>query len=487
MITWMQRHKKWLITTVWVSTIAFVGAGFVGWGSYDYGKSGGTIAIVGDREVSMDSLQDEYNNLYSQYSKMFGDQFNQEMAKQLKLEDAAYRSVIQKNLILNYADELGLDATDDEVAKELVQIPAFMKDGKFNKDTYIKVLNQNRSNPRKFEESLKKDLLIQKIQKMFKLDVNDAEIQTIGKLLFVEDKLKIKVIDGSVLSVKKNEEDLKKFHETNKNNYMSANSYELEFYRISVKESDVEEDAIKSHFEKNKHTYKNSDGKLKNLEEAKADVIKDIRIKNAKKDALRTYLKLKKGEEKFQNKSVVFEDDLLYSFEEIKKIKDAKNGTVLKPFLTQDKFMIIKVLNKFPPKPLSYEEAKIALVKDYTKQQRKVLLDEKAKEALENFSGENIGYVSRESIDKIKGLESQDAVKFLNDLFASKEKKDYIVVGDKAVVYEITDSRFAKTDDSKNSVVKSTINDIKNSEVFSNLLESLQTRYEVKSFYKVNN
>ena len=44
MITWMQRHKKWLITTVWVSTIAFVGAGFVGWGSYDFGKSGGTIA-----------------------------------------------------------------------------------------------------------------------------------------------------------------------------------------------------------------------------------------------------------------------------------------------------------------------------------------------------------------------------------------------------------------------------------------------------------
>ena len=45
MITWMQRHKKWLVITIWISTIAFVGAGFVGWGSYEYGKQGGVVMI----------------------------------------------------------------------------------------------------------------------------------------------------------------------------------------------------------------------------------------------------------------------------------------------------------------------------------------------------------------------------------------------------------------------------------------------------------
>ena len=43
MITWMQRHKKWLVITIWISTIAFVGAGFVGWGSYKYGTQGGVV------------------------------------------------------------------------------------------------------------------------------------------------------------------------------------------------------------------------------------------------------------------------------------------------------------------------------------------------------------------------------------------------------------------------------------------------------------
>ena len=33
MITWMQRHKKWLVITIWISTSACVGAGCGGWGS----------------------------------------------------------------------------------------------------------------------------------------------------------------------------------------------------------------------------------------------------------------------------------------------------------------------------------------------------------------------------------------------------------------------------------------------------------------------
>jgi len=75
MITWMQRHKKWLVITIWISTIAFVGAGFVGWGSYEYGKQGGAVAVVGDREVSVEEYQQEYSNLYDQYSRMFGSMF----------------------------------------------------------------------------------------------------------------------------------------------------------------------------------------------------------------------------------------------------------------------------------------------------------------------------------------------------------------------------------------------------------------------------
>ena len=99
MIMWMQRHKKWLIITIWISTIAFVGAGFVGWGSYNYGKSSSVVAKVDDKEIPFTQLQNEYNSLYSQYAQMFGDSFNKELAEQLKLQDAALQRVIQKKRV----------------------------------------------------------------------------------------------------------------------------------------------------------------------------------------------------------------------------------------------------------------------------------------------------------------------------------------------------------------------------------------------------
>ena len=121
MITWMQRHKRWLVITIWISTIAFVGAGFVGWGSYDYGKSSGNIGVVGDKEIQVSDLQSEYNALYSQYQNALGETFNQEMAKQFKLEEMAYNAVVQKFLLINYANDLGLYSTDKEVATYLFQ------------------------------------------------------------------------------------------------------------------------------------------------------------------------------------------------------------------------------------------------------------------------------------------------------------------------------------------------------------------------------
>ena len=220
MITWMQRHKKWLVITIWISTIAFVGAGFVGWGSYEYGKQGGVVAVVGDREVSVEEYQQEYSNLYDQYSRMFGSMFNNELAGQLKLKDIAYRQVLQKNLILSYADSLGLAVTDEDVAKELVKYQAFAKDGKFDKDTYIKVLGQNKMTPKDFEDSLKRALLLQKVQVLFEINPTNTEIENLSKLLFLEDDITVKILSINDIKVELKDDELKKYWEENKNSYM---------------------------------------------------------------------------------------------------------------------------------------------------------------------------------------------------------------------------------------------------------------------------
>jgi hypothetical protein len=64
MIEWMQRHKKWLVITIWISTIAFIGAGFVGWGAYDFGKTEGTVIYIHNtlRYSATSSIKNLQNN-----------------------------------------------------------------------------------------------------------------------------------------------------------------------------------------------------------------------------------------------------------------------------------------------------------------------------------------------------------------------------------------------------------------------------------------
>ncbi len=482
MLTWMQRHKKWLVITIWISTIAFVGAGFVGWGNYQYGKSSGSVAVVGDRKISVDEYQREYSSLYRQYSQVYGNKFNQEMAKRIGLPDAALSLTIQKNLILSYADDLGLLVTDKDIAKELFQMPAFIKDGKFDKELYVKVLSQNGTTPVAYEKSLKRDLLLQKVESLLNFTPQANEVNNLAKLLFSQDDVSIKLFDPKSIKVDVTDEKLKEYWSTNKIKYLSTDSYDLEISKLSLKIITPSEDELKEHYAKFKTDYKKEDGKLKTFDEAKDDMIKVISLKESKKDALRKYLALKKGETKFDETKTIYEDKLPFSAENINEIKTSKPGVVLKPFEDKDGFTIVKVLKKNDPKPLSYELSKDMVKADYIDIKRSERMKVLVANELKNFTGEDLGFVSRKSIDKIKGLNANEAYSFLSKLFIAKEKEGSIDINGKVIVYKVNSSKLA---DNITKEEESSVNDIlvklERTELMNNLINNLKSKYEVIS------
>lgn len=481
MITWMQRHKKWLVITIWISTIAFVGAGFVGWGSYEYGKQGGVVAVVGDREVSVEEYQQEYSNLYEQYSKMFGPMFSKELAEQLKLKDVAYRQVLQKNLILSYADSLGLDITNEDIAKELVKYNVFLKDGKFDKETYIKVLGQNKMTPKDFEESLKRNLLLQKVQMLFELNPSNVEVENLSKLLFIEDDISIKILNSNDIKVDVKQEELKKYWEENKNSYMSEISYDLEVKELPLLTANSTEEDIKAHYEKFKIDYKHEDGKIKSLEEAKNLIIKDLDEKFTKTEALKVFLKIKKDEDKFETKVTYKESTLPFMDENNTKILESKEGEIIKPFFEKDKYFIVKLTKKNLSQTLTFEQSSSLATKDYEKVMKSKKLEELATSQLKDFKGIDISTVSRDSVNKIVGLEQKEAGKFLNELFSSTSKNGMVKLEDKIVLYRINNSKFSNYNKAKDDVVKGTLIQLQEEELMMNLMKKLENSFEIQS------
>ena len=484
MITWMQRHKKWLVITIWISTIAFVGAGFVGWGSYDYRKQGGVVAVVGDREISVDEYNQEYSNLYAQYSKMFGSMFNKELAEQLKLKDVAYRQVLQKNLILSYADSLGLDVTNEDVAKELVKYEDFLKDGKFDKETYIKILAQNKMIPKIFEDSLKRNILLRKVQGLFDLNPSATEVENLSKLLFIEDDISIKILKSNDIKVDIKNDELKKYWEENKNSYMSEVSYDLEVKEIPLLTANSTEDDIRANYEKFKTDYKHPDGKIKTIEEAREQIIKDLDEKLTKTEALKVYLKVKKDEEKFDLKVNYKESTLPYSNENNAKVFEAKEGDIVKPFLENNKYVIVKLTKKNVSQPLSFEQAMPLATKDFEKVIKAKKLDELASSQLKDFTGSEISGITRESVNKIVGLEQKESSKFLNELFSSVSKEGIVKLDDKVVLYRINNSKFGEYNKTKDDSVKQNLIQLQEEELMTNLMKKLENSFDIKSSVK---
>jgi peptidyl-prolyl cis-trans isomerase D len=444
MIEWMQRHKKWLIVTIWVSTIAFVGAGFVGWGSYDYGKSDSTVAIVGNKEVPLKDLQSEYSNLYNQYQQMLGENFNQELAKQFKLEEAALQRVIQRYLILNYADDLGLMATDKDVAAELVKINSFFKDGKFDKNTYISVLKQNRKSVSEFEEQLKSDILVNKVQDLLQTSLQKNELENISRLILSEDEVSLNIVTEDTKKLNYSDEDLKKYWDTHKNTYKSPNGFEIEYSKIE-----------------------NIENKTK---------------KEMRKTALRAYLKLKKEQETFKNKEIIYATTGFLNAEDLKTVSQSKNGTVLKPIYKDNNYFVIKLIQKVAPQVLAYNEVKTQVKNDFILEAKANLLQEKAKKIKENFSGKNLGYIGRGNIPNITGLNASEKEEFIKHLFSATKTLNELNLGSKILVYKITNSKFAAYDSSKDESVGATVGNLKAGSLSSSLLAKLATQYEVQSF-----
>lgn len=483
MITWMQRHKKWLVVTIWISTIAFVGAGFVGWGSYDFGKSQSAIAKVGDREVSVNELQSEYSKLYNQYAQLFGDQFNQEVAKRLNLEDMAFNTTIQKALLLNFADEIGLAVTDTEIAKELLKIPSFQKDGKFSKDVYVQVLSQNRTTPVEFESSLKTDLLVDKVRNLFNVDVDQNEVDLFAQLYNMQDDINVEIIDSSSILVPNNEEKLKEYYEENKNNYLTNAAYELETYNHPISSNKYNNEELKAYYDENKIDFRKADGIIKSFEEAKDDITFALDSKTAKKDALRAYLKLKKDEIKFSKKEKIFENEFNYSNDDIEAIKNASNGEVLKPFLNGKMYTIVKVVQKVEPQVKPFREVRNSVLSDYRSKKRKDLLLTQASQRLELFKGENIKGVTADYSKTILSLDKQETSTFLTQLFNSSKKEGIINLGEKVVLYRINDSIILPLEKNVDeNQIKNLLKNSKSNELFQNLIEKLQTKYEIVSY-----
>lgn len=494
MITWMQKHRKWLVITIWISTIAFVGAGFVGWGAYDFNLArSSSAAKVGGEKISFLELNRRFSQVFDYYRQISDGTLTEQQAKEQGLDIIALQSLVEDKLLLSFAKELGIGTSEDEVISLLIADKEFADiNGSFDKNIYYNLLAQNNISTKDYEQILADSIVLRKLNALFDLPVRENEFQMLASNFFMQDVLSIQLIkadENTDTSVDENA--LNKLWLEYKEEFKTNKHYEISTYFLPIKKDNINEQDLRAFYEKNKQSYTDFSGKILSFEDAKKDIAVPYALEQIKDEANKAYLALNKKELNFQQDKNISDNDVYYPIE---FFSSAKAKMILKPFAFeqngQNGYMIVRINSINPARTKTFEEARAEILPLYKAQKQKEALAKKAELALKNFKGKNIGSVSRDT-QRIEERVSQSVMNdtefslFLMNVFNSNETKSYVLFNDKAILYSINAQNLlnnAKLQEYRQTLEQN-IKNIKASELRRELISELKKKYPVEIYY----
>lgn len=463
----MQKHKKYLIITIWVSTISFIAAGMVGWGAYSFSSSSNAVAKVGNIAISVNELQMQYQNIIRFYEQQLKQSIDNEQAKKLGLEDMALQILIRNALLENFALDSGIRISDEEVAQEIGNMSAFHKDNAFSAEVYKEVLKQNRIKPRDFEDSIRKELLVQKISSFFPSLVTPLEKEVLSLPLDLQDRLSIQIINKNDVKVSISDDMLKAYYDKNKESYRSDKSYDIEAITYAFSDIKPSESELKEYYEQNQQNYTDN-GVRKSFEEVKDKLKSDYIEWRAKRSALESSIGLRDSKISGKKMTINERDNK----ELVAALQNLNNK--IEPILLDSTYWAIKVIKENPQKIREFSEVKEAVRSDYYPQALKDALTKDAQSRLNLFKGSDIGFIGINTNKNILNLNPFESQQVLGEIFSKADKNGFVILADKAVLYKITEQK----------VIKNNI-DMKNLDTFKkNILEQsifdfLSSKYKI--------
>ena len=187
------------------------------------------------------------------------------MFDSFEFKESIIDGLISKQLLNNDIKKSKFKITDQQLSQYIIGMPEFQKDGKFSQEIYDKVLQNNQLTPKKFEESIRNDLLIQQVrdglQKLTFIPPNNLA-ETL-KATSQQREISIAEFKTKEYMTKANiaEKDMQAFYDQNKSKFIAPEQVKAEFVVFSLANIlptiNVTEDEIKSFFKANADKYQN--------------------------------------------------------------------------------------------------------------------------------------------------------------------------------------------------------------------------------------
>lgn len=136
----------------------------------------GVAAMVNQQQINLSDFRDRVQMMERQY-QMKIDQVPQSQRAELtkQLRNRALEDLIQFEALVQAAKARGVRVSDEEVRDSILEITSFQEEGRFKREFYDRFLESRGWTAAVFEEKIRKDLTLRKIQNTFQAALKTSQ------------------------------------------------------------------------------------------------------------------------------------------------------------------------------------------------------------------------------------------------------------------------------------------------------------------------
>jgi peptidyl-prolyl cis-trans isomerase D len=243
MLDRMRRHRNWLKWSLGLVVLAFVIFYIpdLMQGTDAGAASGDTIARVDGRPITAGEFRRMYQAQLQAYRSAYGGNMNEQLLKQLGIEQQILQQMVDEQASLAEARRLGITVSDEEVRQRIFAIPAFQDNGRFiGEQRYQQLLRMQRPplSPSDFEDGIRRSLTVEKLRASLTdwLSVPDKELEQEYRRR--NDKVKLAVVsfmaDKFRSQVAATDQEIAAHFDAHKNDFKIPEKRKIRFLLIDV-------------------------------------------------------------------------------------------------------------------------------------------------------------------------------------------------------------------------------------------------------------
>lgn len=237
MLQELRKNSQGTIAKIIVGVIVVAFAGF-GIESILLGGGSSGAASVNGEDITPQELQQAVNNQKRQLISMLGDNLDPAMLDDDRLTSQAMESLIQRKLLTQAADSLGLSISDSQLGAIIGNMEQFQIDGQFNPEVYRGTLSSAGYTPMSFKMTLQEDLVIGQARSgLFGSEfATPAELELNARIAGEQRDLRYLTIPKQKFSAELviSEADTVAYYERNSADFLSSESVELDYIELRV-------------------------------------------------------------------------------------------------------------------------------------------------------------------------------------------------------------------------------------------------------------